>query len=235
MCLHSSPHDGVQPAVPQSNATWHLPYIPSPPCLACCTHLTPRKHSRPLHCVPEAPRPFSPHLEVMALVKPHGLNGLTVEEATKNVHLALRELLTDEYPDLARRRISRKQRHYLQSSFNIVKNYLINSFRTWWDVIKLFGKMFIGGVCECAITPQLPQTTNVILAPVDFLAGVAFSLAITVILAGGLVICIICNIPFLDKAYAWYAKRHGGVTFINIGETYIASIRLSLSDMDSSE
>jgi hypothetical protein len=82
---------------------------------------------------------------------------------------------------------------------------------------------------------QPRQTTHVILAPVDFLLAVAYSLAITVILAGGLVICIVCNIPFLDKAYAWYAKRHGGVTFINIGKTYIAKLRLSLTDMDSSE
>lgn len=85
----------------------------------------------------------------MALLKPHSLNGLTIEEATHNVHLAIRTLLTDEYPDLARRRISRKQQHYLQSSFNIVKNYLRYNFRTWGNVINSFGKMCIGGVCEC--------------------------------------------------------------------------------------
>jgi hypothetical protein len=33
------------------------------------------------------------------------LNGLTVDQAIQRVHLAIRSLLTDEFPDLAKRRV----------------------------------------------------------------------------------------------------------------------------------
>lgn len=91
----------------------------------------------------------------MSSYSPQGVNGLTVEQATHNVHVAIRSLLADEYPDLARRRFKEKDSHwYIYTSTRTVVNYLRTTMSTWKGVIWSFGKMFVGGVCE----PTLQQT-----------------------------------------------------------------------------
>ncbi|KAG8803178.1 hypothetical protein FRC18_007363, partial [Serendipita sp. 400] len=70
---------------------------------------------------------------------------------------------------------------------------------TWWGVAFSFVKIFVGGV-----------------SPIDFLISFVFSLCITIILTGGMVICLFAKIPFVIKKYDAYASRYGGVSFINI-------------------
>lgn len=80
------------------------------------------------------------------------LDGLTIERATKDVHAAIRGLLSDEFPDLAKRnggRIQSEGQQYLRLTFTTMKNYFKALWKSWWGVIYSFGKMFVGGVCEC--------------------------------------------------------------------------------------
>ena len=85
------------------------------------------------------------------IAAPPKLNGLSVEKATKNVHTAIRGLLTDEFPDLAKRNGSRMKsggQQYLRLTITTMKNYFKAIWKTWWGVVYSFGKMFVGGVCK---------------------------------------------------------------------------------------
>jgi hypothetical protein len=82
--------------------------------------------------------------------QPPRLNGLTVEQATQRVHLAVRSLLTDEFPDLAKRNADRRTdgtQEYLRLTFRTMGNYFKSTWRTWWGVVYSFGKMLVGGIC----------------------------------------------------------------------------------------
>lgn len=80
-------------------------------------------------------------------------NGLTVDQATEQVHLAVRALLTDEFPDIAKRKglglkLKGETGQYLQLTFTTLKNYYKCLWKTWAGVCFCFVKMFIGKVCE---------------------------------------------------------------------------------------
>lgn len=137
-----------------------------------------------------------------SLNKEPQLNGISAEEATKQVHYAIRALLSDEFPDIAKKgpRRSSATGQYLQLTARTMKNYFKATWKTWWGVVYSFGKMLVGGV-----------------SPIDFLMSLVFSTCITIILTAGVIICIIAKIPFVGKAFDAYANsEHDGVSFINI-------------------
>ena len=82
--------------------------------------------------------------------QPPKLNGLTVDQATQQVHAALRSLLSEEFPDLTRLRSNRVNsmgEQYLQLSFTSIKNCFKAISRAWIGVVFSFGWMLMGGIC----------------------------------------------------------------------------------------
>ncbi|KIM23393.1 hypothetical protein M408DRAFT_263942 [Serendipita vermifera MAFF 305830] len=130
------------------------------------------------------------------------LNTQSIEKATENVHLAIRKLLTDEFPDLAKRKEYRRTsegQQYLRLTWTSMKNYSKTIWKSWWGVTYSFAKIFVGGV-----------------SPIDFGIALLYAIAVTVILTAGVIICCFAKLPFVAKAYDAYANGHGGVSFINI-------------------
>jgi hypothetical protein len=81
----------------------------------------------------------------------NGVNGLTVDEATQRVHLAVRALLVDEFPDLAKRKglkLNSETGQYLQLTWTSFKSYCKCIWKTWVGVCFCFVKMCLGQMCK---------------------------------------------------------------------------------------
>jgi hypothetical protein len=99
---------------------------------------------------PSTTQPNAPTTRRTATAPP-AIKGLTVNQATQQVHLTIRSLLTDEFPDLASKdagKIEGGSKEYLNVTLNSINNFTKTMWKTWWGVVYSCMKMFVGGVCE---------------------------------------------------------------------------------------
>lgn len=145
-----------------------------------------------------------------------------IDVSTNRVHEAVKALLADEIPDLEQKKSTLYlfKDPYLHLSFTTLNNYCKSLGKTWWGVCCSFGQMATLHLCawpdSCCCGSAPDHVFH--LAPIDFIILWLFSFFITVILTGGVIICIIAKFPFFMSVFSAYASKHGGVTFINIGK-----------------
>lgn len=76
-------------------------------------------------------------------------DGPTADQATLKVHLAVRSLLSDEYPDIARRQPKEKNlRWYIYRVSRYIAGYIKINIKFVQTTMLLFVKMLVGGISE---------------------------------------------------------------------------------------